>query len=411
MVGYADPMEVALWVQTTAPAAIQIAYWRTDSAADLHLTTTHQTTAQNAHTAHLIADQVQPNQRYTYQLFINNQPVHLPYPTTFATQPVWKWRTDAPNFTFTTGSCNYINEPKYDRPGRGYGVSYDIFKTIAAQKPNFMLWLGDNTYLREADWNTRTGIYHRYTHTRQIPELQSLLAATHQYAIWDDHDYGTNDSDETYMYKDLTTQAFKDFWANPNYNKDGGTAGSFVWNDCDFFLLDNRYFRTNDKLLDKPKGTILGKNQLEWFKQSLLKSDAAFKFVAMGGQFLNTAAVYETYSICPQERNDIINFIHDNEIKNVIFITGDRHFSELSKLETKGKPTIYDFTASPLTSTAVSIDKAQPEANTLRVANSLICQNNFGEISVEGNKKDRKIVIYTKDATGKVLFKQEIIRE
>lgn len=410
MVGYAEMREVALWVQTKAPAQVQFAYWRADSAADLHLSAVFQTQQTAANAAKIIADQLMPGKKYGYKLFINNQPVPLPYATEFQALPLWKYRTDAPNFSFATGSCNYINEPMYDRPGKGYGASYAIFNAIGNQKPDFMLWLGDNIYLREPDWNTKTGIYHRYTHTRSTPELQPLMAAMPQYAIWDDHDFGTNDSDGSFINKELTAEAFKNFWANPNY-QNAGTTGMFTWNDCDFFLLDNRYYRTTDKLLDKPKGSILGKDQLEWFKQALLRSDASFKFVAMGGQFLNTAAVYENYSICPQERNEIINFIHDNEIKNVVFLTGDRHFSELSKLETQGKPTIYDFTASPLTSTAVTLDKAQPEANTLRMANSLVCQNNFGQITVTGAKKERKITIYTKDNAGKILAQQEIVKQ
>ncbi len=48
---------------------------------------------------------------------------------------------------------------------------------IAAQKPDFMLWLGD-TYLREPDWNSEAGILYRYTHTRsllQLPEAPTYL--------------------------------------------------------------------------------------------------------------------------------------------------------------------------------------------------------------------------------------------
>ena len=54
------------------------------------------------------------------------------------------------------------------------------------KNPDFMLWLGDNTYLRESDWNSRTGFIKRYPHTRALSELQPLLASTHHYATWDD---------------------------------------------------------------------------------------------------------------------------------------------------------------------------------------------------------------------------------
>ena len=108
-----------------------------------------------------------------------------------------------------------------------------------------MLWLGDNIYLREADWNTRTGIMYRYTHTRSLPEMQPLLASSINYAIWDDHDFGPNDADRSYHLKNTTLEAFKLFWANPTYGivGDSGVATTFEWGDVQFFMLDNRYFR------------------------------------------------------------------------------------------------------------------------------------------------------------------------
>ena len=82
----------------------------------------------------------------------------------------------SPDFRLATGSCTYINEPELDRPGKPYGGDYQIFDAMVAQKPDLMVWLGDNAYLREADWSTRTGIYHRYSHTRSAPELALRVA-------------------------------------------------------------------------------------------------------------------------------------------------------------------------------------------------------------------------------------------
>ena len=94
-----------------------------------------------------------------------------------------------------------------------------------------MLWLGDNIYLREPDWNSWTGIIHRYTHDRATPQLQPFMASVHNYAIWDDHDFGPNDSDKSFWNKNLTLKAFKLFWANPSYGTGDikGTTTSFQW--------------------------------------------------------------------------------------------------------------------------------------------------------------------------------------
>lgn len=100
-----------------------------------------------------------------------------------------------------------------------------------------MVWLGDNAYLRDADWDSRSGVYHRYSHSRAVKELQPLIANTPQYAIWDDHDYGPNDSDRSYYGKEWTRAAFQDFWANPVYGAGDteGITGAFSHSDADFF--------------------------------------------------------------------------------------------------------------------------------------------------------------------------------
>ena len=91
------------------------------------------------------------------------------YPLRFRTPALWRYRTDPPPLRIAIASCFYVNEPAFDRPGTPYGSSFEILAAITARRPDVMVWLGDNTYMREADWYTRTGILHRYTHTRHSP--------------------------------------------------------------------------------------------------------------------------------------------------------------------------------------------------------------------------------------------------
>ena len=159
----------------------------------------------------MIADQVIPGKKYKYEVYINNYKIERNYAMEFQTQELWKWRTDPPDVKFIIGSCSYINEPEFDRPGKPYGSNFEIFNSINKKNPDFMLWLGDNTYLREPDWNSRTGFIKRYSHTRAFPELQPLLASTHHYATWDDHDYGPNNSDGSFWLKETASEIFKLF--------------------------------------------------------------------------------------------------------------------------------------------------------------------------------------------------------
>lgn len=406
MLGYTDMFESMLWVQTKSEAHVQAAYWLAEHPEQRHYTNMVRTKKSDGYTAHLLADEVEPGNHYQYEILINNEKVALPYPTVFQTVPLWQYRTDPPEMKFALGSCAYINEEAYDRPGRPYGGDYQIFDAIYNEHPDFMLWLGDNTYLREPDWFTRTGYLHRYTHTRSLPQLQPLLASTHHYAIWDDHDYGTNDSDRSFIYKDMAKEIFGLFWANPINGLPGmgGNTSFFQWGDADFFLLDNRSFRTPNKA-QTGDCTILGKEQLDWLIDALTSSAATFKFVAIGGQVLTSFADFETYEkLCPMERDYLLRQIEREGIKNVIFLTGDRHHTELSKMVNGAGNQVYDFTVSPFTSSAHQTD----EPNVYRVPGTMVTVRNYGTIEIAGPRKQRQLVFNIFDVEGNKLWSQTI---
>lgn len=401
MVGYAEMREVALWAQTNAPAEVNFVYWDSTNPDRKFRTASVLTARETACTAHCIADSIQPGKVYFYELHINNMNVPRPYLLRFQSPKLWQWRGDPPTFSFAVGSCLYINEPEFDRPGKPYGSDYEILTSIYKKHPDLMIWLGDNTYMREPDWNTRTGILYRNTHTRSLPELQPLLASTSQYAIWDDHDYGPNDSDKGFWNKEQTLDAFKLFWANPSYGINGkpGVTTKIEWADVDFFLLDDRYYRSANHR-NTGERTMIGEEQFQWLIDELTASQAKFKVVAIGGQVLNDAQIpYESYFSCfPEERKRLIETITAEGTKGVIFLSGDRHHTELSKLERKGTYPLYDFTISPLT--AGSGTQAQNEPNTLRVPGTFVGGvHNFAQFEVSGIRTNRvlKCTIFDKD--------------
>lgn len=408
MLGYVEMREVLLWVQTTKTATVRFEYWDREKPAVKHLTAEVATSPVNAHAVKLVADRVQPGITYDYQLLINGEVVERPYPTTFTTPPIWRWRTDPPDFSVGLGSCNYINEAAYDRPGKGYGGDYKIFGSILEQDPDLMIWLGDNTYLREPDWYTRTGILHRYTHTRSTPELQPLLANVHHYAIWDDHDYGPNNSDRTWVQKDLATEIFKLFWGNLTFGRPefGGITGMFRYQDVDFFLLDNRSFRNPNEQRVVERRTILGTEQLEWLIESLVNSDATYKMVCIGGQVLSGHRGHENYiNIAPEERAYLLRRIEEEGLEKVVFLTGDRHHSELSTLTLGNGRKLYDLTVSSLTA---GTGRSRDEINPHRVPETLVVQNNFGVLSFSGPRKDRKLNVSIYATDGELLWERSL---
>lgn len=405
MLGYSEMLEVPIWLQTKSACEVKIMYWEKTNPEEVFSTDTFKTKKSDAFTAKLFAVKVEPGREYEYDVYINGEKLNFDYPTRFKTQPIWKWRGDPPEFTIVAGSGTYINEAQYDRPGKGFGSNYQIFESIHKMAPDLMIWLGDNTYLREPDWNTRTGILHRNTHTRSLKELQPLLASTHHYAIWDDHDFGPNDSDGSFWNKETTLEAFKLFWPNPSFGFEylPGAISYFNYGDADFILLDNRYYREPNKKSGENK-TMLGKKQLDWLKNTLVSSQSRFKIVVMGGQILNTNPAYEAYTNngFKEERNEIINFIYQENIENVIFLTGDVHYTVLDKLEKEGEPIIYELTFSPFTSGVNVYADEINDAN--RIDETLIMEHNFGWMKFEGTSENRRLVVRSYNANGKQLF-------
>jgi alkaline phosphatase D len=409
MVGHVAMREATIWLQTRTAATVWIEYWPTDQPKNIRRSAPLQTGAEHAFTAKCIADEVSPGITYNYRVVVNKRPVVLPYPAQFKTPPLWQWRNDPPPFSIATGSCVYVNEDPYDRPGKPYGSEFEIFTSIYKAKPDLMLWLGDNVYYREVDWDSRSGMYKRYTHDRALPELQPLLANTPHYAIWDDHDYGADNSDKTFIMKETAWEIFRDFWANPTFGIDGqkGCTTAFEYEDVDFFLLDNRYFRDADYCSACPNKTQLGEAQLDWLTNALAASYAPWKVVAVGGQVLSTNKHHETFSnFYAAERDTILNRIERMNVKGVIFLTGDRHFTELSAMKNQKGNWVYDLTASPLTSGVYA--GAEKEENAWRVPGTIVTQHNYAMLRFSGPLKQRALEISVYDKDGKVIWTRSL---
>lgn len=325
----------------------------------------------------------------------------------FETQVLWDFRMDPPPFKLMTGSCAYINETAYDRPGKPYGGEYAIYEAMAQEDADLMLWLGDNVYLREVDFGSLSGYGHRYRHMREVPEMQALLTSCPHIAVWDDHDFGPNDCDGSWIHSDWAQTAFESYWINPSFGLPGaseGIATQYRFNDIDFFLLDNRTFRVNHDVTTLPR-QILGQEQMDWLIASLKKSRAPFKLVAIGGQMLSDAAIYENFAQFPEERKVLLDRIEAEGIKGVVFITGDRHNTELSALQLPNGRWLYDLTASPLTSSAYD---HTDEPNSLRVPGTMVGVRNYATLEFSGPRKDRSMLIRVHDVGGEVLWEKSI---
>jgi alkaline phosphatase D len=408
--GFVGMRSARIWLATDKEATVGIAISLPGSRAPERMFKAR-TADRNGYSCIIDIEGLEPGTTYNYRPFIDDPSNNESFETyALTTQELWQFRKDAPDFKMAVGSCAFVNDPDYDRPGEPCGSEFHIFDTIVKKDPDLMLWLGDNIYLREVDFESYGSIVHRYSHTRSQKEIQHLLTHCPNVAIWDDHDFGPNDSNGSFVHKDWTLEAFKSFWPNPSYGLSSecegqGITTQFQFSDVDFFLLDNRFHRTWKDTLGGMPPTILGKTQLHWLAQALKQSQATFKIIAIGGQFLNSAAVFENYANYEEERSFIIDFIEKESIRGVVFLTGDRHSGELSYMPLKNENGIYDLTVSPLTSRAFDMSK---EANKWRVENTISGVRHFATLEFNGKKKKRILTLNVHDSQGKLLWAREI---
>ena len=307
--------------------------------------------------------------------------------------------TPVRDFSFALGSCALMNTD-WTRPALPGGKTR-IFNSIRKTHNEFMLWLGDNIYyMHPREYNTVTGMFERNMKVRSsFKRFKVFLMSMPHYAIWDDHDFGPNDSNDQWPVKDSSMMVFKSFWPNtyPEQKDFYGNYFSFRYYDAEFFMMDDRYYR------DPPGDSaahFLGETQMVWLKNKLLMSDATFKFIAIGTQVLNENKFGETYHQYPKEQNDLFEFIAKNNIKGVIFLTGDKHYSEMCRKEVMGYP-IIDFTSSPLTSPPLPRRLLGALHNPTRIAGTDYGRHSYGRITLTGPVGDRKCLMQIYSIRGK----------
>lgn len=409
MVGPAEMTQATIWVQTATPAQVRVYVQAQNSPEKGQWSQSYSTTPEHYLSVQVPLTGLLPQTDYKYQVEINGRIETMGFGTTFRTQPLWRNRTAPPEIEFALGSCVYLNDPSSDLPNyNALGGNYEVFESIRRAQPDFMLWMGDNIYLREPDFYSKERLERRYHQLRAFPEARPLLAALPHYAIWDDHDFGSNDADRSYRMRSEVMDLFKHYWPNPGHGQteQEGIYTRFEWGDAEFFLTDNRSFRAANQLQD-PNKSFFGAAQWQWLKESLSSSPATFKFIVIGNQVLNTQTPSENFYSYSQEYSTFLNWLESSKIPGIVLLSGDRHHSELLKKERPGSYPLYEYTVSPLTSKAFPpfpAEQVLPE----RIPGSLVVERNFGTIQISGPAGERVLELKTHNTQGKTLWQTRI---
>lgn len=269
---------------------------------------------------------LRPNTAYRYEVFLDGK-----------SNPVWRgsFSTPVPNgqpsrFKLAVSSCMHAG----DNP-----VQASWF-LLLAEHPSLQLLLGDNVYANTTD---REKLWSFHREQRRVAEFAAVIRNVPTYAMWDDHDYGPNDSDGTAAGKENSLVAFKELFANPG----AGTADTpgaffkFTWGDVDFFMLDGRYHRSPDKAPNDDNKRMLGDAQMQWLVDGLKASQAKFKVIASGSTLQLSRD--DGWKVYDYDRNRLYNAIMGQTISGVLYLAGDVHRCLMQihpASETKGYPLI-----------------------------------------------------------------------
>ena len=404
MHGYADYTSALVWIQTDAPGAVQVRWRTAHDGRDHALTLDAKAVDDDVVVARLTG--MAPGARATYAIDGDGERRE----GAVRAQPYWTAGDDAQDVTIAIGSCFFLAPAEPPWSASTYGGGYEIFDAIAAKAPDLMVWMGDNLYFQAPDELDPASMAARYRRQRALPALQRLLTAAPQIAIWDDHDYGPNDADMSYVMKGESLALFRRYWANPSYGLPDvpGVFGRTRWGDVDLFLLDDRWYRSANRMNDAPDKTMFGTQQLAWLRNALVYSHAPLKLVVNGSQLWNRANRFEGFNHFSYEQKALADWLLSQRVDGVMFASGDRHFTELLRIDRPGAYPLYEFTSSPLTSRAYENPDNAERTNPDLVAGTLVGKRQFGLIRLTGPEKTRQITLESYDQTGALLWRHEI---
>lgn len=255
-------------------------------------------------------DGLKANTRYAYRVTINGKGDPL-RSASFATAP----EPGKPaKFRLAVTSCMKIGQPQ---------ASWYL---LLAQQPDLHVTLGDTQYSDTTNPSVQWAHHLRY---RALREVATVNRHVPTYAMWDDHDYGPNNSDGTAKGKENSLAGWKQFWANPPMGtaKTPGAFCKFTRGEVEFFLVDGRYHRSPDNAPNDENKRMLGDAQFKWLIDGLKNSKAKFKVVASGSTLNDSGG--DGWKIYTFARHRFFDAIKANKIGAVVYMSGDIHRSRV----------------------------------------------------------------------------------
>lgn len=275
--------------------------------------------------------------------------------------------------------------------------------------------MGDNIY---ADKGGLPMMKEKYALLKQSRFFQGLRSKGDILATWDDHDFGKNDGGAEYEQKKEAQKEFHD-WLDepadsPRRQQEGvysvrtyGPEGKRV----QVIMLDTRYFRGELKKVPKDKAliggphvatddartTMLGAAQWQWLEK-VLRQPAEIRLIVSSIQFAPEVHGGECWANMPHEQQRMLEVLQRTRAAGVIFLSGDRHWCEFSRIDGPTGYPLWDFTSSSMTQ---KHPRGTPTQNRFRALTKTYHLPNVGLLQIEWADQDTTINVQVIDVDGK----------
>lgn len=347
LVGNVTDSQAWFWVRTVHEVPVKVLVSSLEAMGSVVTSAQNKTDQADDYTTVVRVNGLKPDTRYYYQLEVDGK----------RTDHTWSFRThpatgQSAKFSIAFGG------------GAAYEPNYEyMWNTIASHQPAAMLMLGDNVYI---DHPTMPDVQrHCYYRRQLVPEWRALTAQTPVYAIYDDHDFTTDDgwggpAIDTPPWKRNVWKVFRQNWNNPSYGggpEHPGCYFDFTIADVHFIMMDCRYYRT-DPHTEHP--SMIGPVQKAWLFKTLQSSDATLQVLvsSVPWAFGTKPGSLDTWEGFKDEREEIFSFIEAHHINGVVLLSADRHRSDAWRIERKEGYPFYEFESSRLTN--IHLHKLMP---------------------------------------------------
>jgi phosphodiesterase/alkaline phosphatase D-like protein len=202
------------------------------------------------------------------------------------------------------------------------GSRHKVFDTIRGHSPLLFLQMGDLHYenIRRSNRDEYVRAYGRVLGSTTQARLYRRAPLAY---VWDDHDYGPNNSDAASPSRTAARLTYQDYV--PHYPLAAGRGDVPIYHA---FSVGRVRFVLTDLRSERAGNSMLGAAQKEWFLKELAESSRSHALVVWVSSVSWTGEPEpgkDRWSGYPQERRDIANFVRSRGVRNLCILSGDAH--------------------------------------------------------------------------------------